>query len=223
MLCTTAWCTMSGAEELFDQVMARVRESVLLAEEWGVAKAFPNRWCGECFQLEVTFEERINTNAMSTFASLIFSLVNAVWAKDIISCSFNVPFRNWAGSLDRCQPGSMVTCNTDADCADLPTSCCPHYGPGPSPGCNWLRCLSTGAPFAEGTRLCGMHRRAPAGPSTMEGTCEADSLCGIELATGNVGCYANSTCQNPSPMAPKLACYPSGHSAPAVPSKDLIV
>lgn len=30
--------------------------------------------------------------------------------------------------------GSMVTCNTDADCADLPTSCCPHYGPGPSPG-----------------------------------------------------------------------------------------
>lgn len=89
--------------------------------------------------------------------------------------------------------GSMVTCNTDADCADLPTSCCPHYGPGPSPGevlklvdtelddlevkitksskskwsqieideigdpkqqknwnhwgCNWLRCLSTGAFF----------------------------------------------------------------------------
>lgn len=30
--------------------------------------------------------------------------------------------------------GSMVTCNTNADCADLPTSCCPHYGPGPSPG-----------------------------------------------------------------------------------------
>ena len=30
--------------------------------------------------------------------------------------------------------GSMVTCNTDADCADLQTSCCPHYGPGPSPG-----------------------------------------------------------------------------------------
>jgi len=29
----------AGAEELFEQVMARVRESVLLAEEWGVAKA----------------------------------------------------------------------------------------------------------------------------------------------------------------------------------------
>ena len=30
--------------------------------------------------------------------------------------------------------------------------------------------------------------------SRLSGTCEADSLCGIELATGNVGCYTNSTC-----------------------------
>lgn len=30
--------------------------------------------------------------------------------------------------------GEMLTCCTDADCAALPKNCCPHYGPGPSPG-----------------------------------------------------------------------------------------
>ena len=40
--------------------------------------------------------------------------------------------------------GTMVPCASDDDCAALPKSCCPHYGPGPSPGCNWLRCLPTG-------------------------------------------------------------------------------
>lgn len=34
---------------------------------------------------------------------------------------------------------------------------------------SWCHNPFEGAPFAEGTRLCGMHRRAPAGPSTMEG------------------------------------------------------
>eukprot|EP00913_Durusdinium_trenchii_P006853 g6444.t1 len=122
-------------------------------------------------------------------------------------CSFNVPFRDWAIASDQCKPGEMLTCCTDADCAALPKNCCPHYGPGPSPGCGWLHCLETGPPFATG-KVCGLHRLSPAG------TCKRDgSLCGVELATGNVGCFSNSTCNNPSAMAPKLACFPDGHAA----------
>ncbi|CAL1134305.1 unnamed protein product [Cladocopium goreaui] len=161
--------------------------------------------------------------SMAGFIALVLSLVVSSASKEI-SCSFNVPFRDWAGSLLDCKPGTMVPCASDDDCAALPKSCCPHYGPGPSPGCNWLRCLPTGSPFAgSDTKLCGMHRVSPAGPTTTEGTCLAESLCGVELATGNVGCFSNSTCNNPSQMAPKLACYPSGHSAPTNESEQLIV
>eukprot|EP00438_Fugacium_kawagutii_P006206 Skav222611 [mRNA] locus=scaffold1190:32830:34429:+ [translate_table: standard] len=57
-----------------------------------------------------------------------------------------------------------------------------------------LSVLGPGSPFAADTKLCGMHRLSPAGPSTSEGTCLAESECGVELATGNVGCFSNSTC-----------------------------
>ncbi|CAJ1414092.1 unnamed protein product [Effrenium voratum] len=39
---------------------------------------------------------------------------------------------------------ALVACDADADCAALPKTCCPHYGPGPATGCDWLRCLEVG-------------------------------------------------------------------------------
>ncbi|CAE6927755.1 engB [Symbiodinium natans] len=73
-------------------------------------------------------------------------------------------------------------------------------------------------PFAASvTKLCGMHREAAPGPQTKEGgICLQNTstrICGVEMNTGNVGCYSKDTCQDPSPMAPKLACFPDGHSA----------
>ncbi|CAJ1365148.1 unnamed protein product, partial [Effrenium voratum] len=131
-----------------------------------------------------------------------------------VPCSFEVPFRDWAapGPGSSCNPGALVACDADADCAALPKTCCPHYGPGPATGCDWLRCLEVGPPFARvAAKLCGMRREAPAGPSTAAGSCQPPGICGVELGTGNAGCFSNSTCSDPSPVAP-IACYPEGHS-----------
>ena len=52
---------------------------MLLAEEWGVAKAFPNRWCGECFQLEVVSVPETKTDDKTLVPLIIYD------SKDVAS------------------------------------------------------------------------------------------------------------------------------------------
>eukprot|EP00439_Symbiodinium_sp_Y106_P080163 s117_g18.t3 len=125
--------------------------------------------------------------------------------KEAVSAVGAERFRDWAApGLGLCDPGADRR---------------PHYGPGPSPGCGWLRCLQTGPPFVSSmTKLCGMHRLAAPGPETRGegGIClqnTSSRICGVDVASGNVGCYSEDACKDPSPVAPKLACFPDGHSA----------
>jgi hypothetical protein len=136
-----------------------------------------------------------------------------------VPCSFNRPFVDWSGQSgsSACIPRNPVPCTEDGDCAALPAACCPHYGPGPSPGCGWLRCLRAESDAAS---FCGTSSISPGGGGTKDGLCQLGSaypICAFcnsgPCSAGNAMCASQQMCTDPSPMI-SLTCYPEGHLAP---------
>ena len=141
-------------------------------------------------------------------------------APPTVPCTFNKPFRDWTGAAAQCQAGAQVSCQTSSDCAGLPGSCCPHYGPGVGT-CAGFRCVR--ATINSTTSFCGMNVSAPGGGSganaTPAGECRvgsANPFCAFMNSgpeQGNAMCASEAECHDPSP-AISLTCYKHGHVAP---------